>query len=81
MSANETDAQEVFLPIYAEGGIGARLLDAMHRHLGEYEGLGSEPTDFEKALIEDFLNGAFNDEVTLILQEVSRAALAEASNA
>jgi hypothetical protein len=69
------------LPIYAEGGIGARLLDAMEAYRKEYvfspdEGSDHEPTEWEQTLLEDFLNGAFNEEVSAILQEAARANLA-----
>ncbi len=71
--------KEQLLPIYADGGIGARILAAMEAHRKEYvyspeHGSDHEPTDFEQVLLEDFLNGAFTDEVSAILQEAARAA-------
>lgn len=67
------------LPIYADGGIGARILAAMESYRKEYlyspeDGPDHEPTEFEQVLLEDFLNGAFTGEVSAILQEAARVA-------
>lgn len=67
------------LPIFADGGIGARLSSAMHAYLTDYvfgleDGPDHEPTEFENAMLEDFLNGAISDEaVNIILQEAASA--------
>lgn len=71
------------LPIYAEGGIGARLMEAMEAYRKDYvfspdDGWDHDPTEFEKLMLEDFLNGAFNEQVTAILQEAARAAVPKA---
>ncbi|MFC3163105.1 hypothetical protein [Ciceribacter thiooxidans] len=74
-----TDEHEL-RPIYADGGIGKRLMDAMERSLEDYvyspdEADDHEPTEWERTLMQDFLYGAFNEEVSAILQEAARSAM------
>ncbi|MFG1331229.1 hypothetical protein V5F41_08230 [Xanthobacter autotrophicus] len=74
-SRGETD----LLPIFADGGIGARLSSAMEAYRADYvfgleDGPDHEPSEFERAMLEDFLNGAISDAaVNDILQEAARA--------
>lgn len=79
MSETKLTAGE--LPIWKEGWIASRLSAAMHAYLKDYvyspdEGCDHEPTDFERWLMEDMLNGALSSpDVTSILQEAAFAAL------
>lgn len=72
------------LPIWLEGGIASRLSAAMHAYLKDYvyspdEGADHEPTDFERWIMEDMLNGALSDQaVNAILQDAAFAMLASA---
>ena len=55
-------AKAPFLP----GGVGDQMLGAAYAYLDEYvlstEGDDHEPTDFERVLLEDFVNGLISDE-------------------
>lgn len=67
------------LPIFGGDGIGTRLSSAMEAYLADYvfgleDGPDHDPSDFERAMLEDFLNGALSDAaVNDILQEAARA--------
>ncbi|HEY5797684.1 MAG TPA: hypothetical protein VIU82_21990 [Bosea sp. (in: a-proteobacteria)] len=69
------------LPIWKEGWIASRLSAAMHASLAEYvfsseEGCDHEPTEFERMIMEDMLNGALSEQsVTDLLQEAAFAML------
>ncbi len=78
----QVSPEATLLPIFAEGGIGSRLLRAAESYAkDEYifspdEGSDHEPTEFEHMLFEDMLNGLFAHEpFAAILQEAARAAL------
>ncbi len=76
------EAMRGTLPIWKEGWIAYRLSAAMHAYLKEYvyspdEGWDHEPTEFERGIMEDMLNGALSDEtVTALLQNAAAAMLA-----
>jgi hypothetical protein len=61
----EDEAVRGELPIWKEGWIAERLSAAMHAYLAEYvwspdEGCDHEPTEFERMIMEDMLNGALS---------------------
>ena len=67
------------LPIWREGWIAERLSTELHGFLTGYvfspdEGGDHEPTESERIIMEDMLNGALSSEpVTAILQDAARA--------
>lgn len=69
------------LPIWQKGWIAVRLSAAMHAYLAEYvfspdEGCDHEPTEFERMILDDMLNGALSSQaVNDILQEAAAALL------
>jgi hypothetical protein len=67
------------LAIYRDTGIGSRLLKAAERYVREDyvfaadEGSDHEPTQFERMMMEDMVNGMFGDPgFDEILQEAAR---------
>lgn len=70
------------LPIWKEGWIAERLSAAMHAYLAEYvwspdEGCDHEPTEFERMIMEDMLNGALSAKpVENLLQDAAFAMVA-----
>ncbi len=66
------------LAIFRNTGLGTRLLRALENYAKEYvfspdAGSDYEPSEYERMLFEDMLNGAFADpSVDSILQEAAR---------
>lgn len=80
LALSPPEPTEGLLPIFADGGLGSRLLHAAETYArDEYvfspdEGSDHEPTEFERMLFEDMINGLFAHEpFAAILQEAARS--------